>query len=94
MTFSKNRMLGGALAAALVAAAIAPTAAEAGHRHHGGGGTAAAVVGVGALGLIAGSAIANGNRESYRDDEECFMERRRFVDEYGRTYVKRIEVCE
>lgn len=93
MTFSKNRMLGGALAAALVAAAIAPTAAEAGHRHHGGG-TAAAVVGVGALGLIAGSAIANSNRERYRDDEECFLERRRFVDEYGRTYFKRIEVCE
>jgi hypothetical protein len=93
---SKNRILGGLSAAAIIAAVAAPTAAQADHwrhRHHGGGGTAAAVVGAGALGLIAGSAIANSNSGRYRD-EECWLERRRYVDPYGRVSYRRIEVCE
>ncbi|MET0313143.1 MAG: hypothetical protein ABW275_01990 [Hansschlegelia sp.] len=95
---SKNRIVGGVLAAALIASVAAPTVAKADrwHHHHrgGGGGTAAAVVGVGALGLIAGTAIANSNARHSRDDDECFLERRRYVDDYGRTYFKRVEVCE
>jgi hypothetical protein len=96
-TSSKKRIIGGLMAAAMTAAIIAPTTAKADRWHHhrgGGGGTAAAVVGVGALGLIAGSAIANSNARHYRDDDECFLERRRYVDDYGRTYFKRVEVCE
>ncbi|GLK68185.1 hypothetical protein [Hansschlegelia plantiphila] len=87
------------LSAAVFGAALAPSAAQAdrwhrnhyyGH-HHGGGGTAAAIVGVGALGLLAGTAIANSNA---RRDDECRIERRRYVDQYGRSYLKRIEVCD
>ncbi|MFC7051380.1 hypothetical protein ACFQI3_01610 [Hansschlegelia quercus] len=95
-TYSKKRIISGLIAAAMTAAIIAPTAAKADrwHHHHNGNGTAAAVVGVGALGLIAGTAIANNNARHYRDDDECVLERRRYVDQYGRTYFKRIEVCE
>ncbi|HEY0292380.1 MAG TPA: hypothetical protein VGC51_08590 [Hansschlegelia sp.] len=88
------------LSAAVFGAALAPSAAQAdrwhrnhyyyGH-HHGGGGAAAAIVGVGALGLLAGTAIANSNA---RRDDECRIERRRYVDQYGRSYFKRIEVCD
>jgi hypothetical protein len=96
--YSKKRIISGLMAAAMTAAIIAPTAAKADrwhHHHRGGGGDAAAIVGVGALGLIAGSAIANSNSRHYRDDDdECFLERRRYVDQYGRTYFKPIEVCE
>jgi len=59
-----------------------------GHHHGGHGGRTAAIVGAGALGLIAGAAIANSNR-----GDDCYLRNQRYVDSRGYTRVRRIEVC-
>ena len=61
-----------------------------GHRHHNHGGRTAAIVGAGALGLIAGAAIAGSRRGG---DADCYLTNQRYVDSRGYTRVRRIEVC-
>ena len=57
------------------------------HRHrHRGGAVAAGVIG----GLALGALAAGAARPAYGD---CYIERRRFVDEWGRTFIRRERVC-
>lgn len=58
------------------------------HGHHGGGGwIGPAIIGGALLGGLAATAPAYGYAR------ECWLERRRFVDEYGRHFVRRVRVC-
>ena len=59
-----------------------------GHHHGGHGGRTAAIIGAGALGLIAGAAVANSNR-----GDDCYLRNQRYIDSRGYTRVRRIEVC-
>ena len=82
--------------------AMTVTPAEAWHRgrsHNRGGAVAAGVVG----GLALGALAAGAARPAYGApvygaapvyDEDCYVVRRRYVDAWGRTIVRRETVCE
>ncbi len=93
-SFSFSRTASAAvLGAAIVGSTLAPTVARADHwrhHHHDHGGAVAAGVGIGVLGVAAGLAAANARDR----DEECWYERRRYVNRYGDVTYRRIQVCE
>lgn len=68
-----------------------------GHKYGGGWGYGAAALGGMAVGLVAaGAASANAGAYSQVSAEvgECYLVRRRAVDEDGNVYVRRVRVCE
>lgn len=94
---STKKTLTAGLAALTLGGALLATAApaQAGHwrhRHHGGA-VAAGVVG----GLALGAIIASQGRayaEPVYLEPECYTVKKRFVNAYGDTYVRRVRVCE
>ncbi len=46
------------------------------------------------VGLIAASAASAHAAQAFGDDRECYLVRRRAVDEDGNMYVRRVRVCE
>lgn len=98
MTFSISRgrkALASLATAAVVAVSMAPTTASAGwHGHHGHGhgyGYGAAALGGG---LLLGALAANAYNDRVVYERRCWTERRRVVNYYGDSYVRRIRVCE
>jgi hypothetical protein len=109
MASSTKKALVAALSVATVAGTLAISVAPAeaghrgyshggyryyGHRHSGrGAAVAAGVVG----GLALGALAAGAARPAYAAPvygEDCYVVRRRFVDTWGRTFVRRETVCE
>ena len=96
MTFSQ-KTLTSALAALTLGGAVAVTSAPAeagwGYHHRGyGGAVAAGVIG----GLAVGAMIAS-SRPAYAEPvhtSDCYIVKRRFVNEYGDVIVRREQVCE
>lgn len=67
------------------------------HHGHGGWGYGAAALGGMAVGLVAAGA-ASANAGAYSQDAaelgDCYLVRRRAVDEDGNVYIRRVRVCE
>ena len=76
-----------ALALTMLATVAIPTAASARPWHHGYG------VGAGILGALAIGAIAAGAAGAY-DTGDCYIVRRRVIDEYGYVHIVGRRVCE
>lgn len=91
LSLSRSRKAFAAFAtAAVVAVSLAPSSASAGdwRRHHTYG--AAGFAG----GLLVGALAAGAASERVVYEPRCWTERRRVVNAYGESYVRRVRVCD
>jgi hypothetical protein len=104
-----KKALVGALALATVSGTVAVSATPAAawhrgyahayrgapvYRHHRSGRNAAIAAGV-VGGLALGAIAAGAARPAYAvPAEECYVQRRRYIDPYGRVFFRRETVCE
>ncbi len=108
MTALSKKSLTGALAVLALGTALTATAGSAEARpwrrhHHHGGAIAAGAIGGLALGAILASQYsahaapapryAPGYAPAYYGGE-CYLVRKRFVNRFGESYVRRVEVCD
>lgn len=85
-----RKALSALVAATVIGATFAPVAASARDHHRG---RNAAFIG---SGLLLGTLIAAGAAASEVEvvERDCWIEKRRSVDEFGDVYVRRVRVCD